>query len=222
MMILKNNNKKIMKYLNLKSKNLTMGIRTGFGYYSNPTRMVFSFSRYKFVTKMFEDFDNVLEVGAGDGFKSHIVKQFCKKLTLTDIEKDNKLSFEKTNFNKDIKFKIHNFITKPTQEKFDGIYCLDVFEHINKSKEKKFLSNIKKSLKKNGTLIVGMPSLESQKYASKGSKLGHVNCKNKKELKKFLENYFHNVFMFSMNDEVLHTGFDQMSHYIFGIASNKK
>ena len=49
--------------------------------------MVFSFSRYKFVTKMFEDFDNVLEVGAGDGFKSHIVKQFCKKLTLTDIEK---------------------------------------------------------------------------------------------------------------------------------------
>ena len=171
---------------------------------------------------MFEDFDNVLEVGAGDGFKSHIVKQFCKKLTLTDIEKDNKSSFEKTNFNKDIKFKIHNFITKPTQEKYDGIYCLDVFEHINKSKEKNFLSNLKKSLKKNGTLIIGMPSIESQKYASKGSKLGHVNCKNKKELKKLLENYFHNVFMFSMNDEVLHTGFDQMSHYIIGLASNKK
>ena len=90
-----------------------MGIRSGYGYYSNPTRMVFSFSRYKFVTKMFEGFNNVLEVGAGDGFKSHIVKQFCKKLVLTDIEEDNKNSFEKTNFNNNIKFTIHNFIKKP-------------------------------------------------------------------------------------------------------------
>ncbi len=218
----KNNNKKIMNYLNIQSKNLTMGIRTGFGYYSNPTRIVFSLSRYKFVTKMFEGFNNVLEVGAGDGFKSHIVKQFCNNLTLTDIEEDNKISFDKTNFNKKIKFKIHNFINSPTKEKFDGIYCLDVFEHINKSKEKKFISNIKNSLKTNGSLIIGMPSIESQKYASKGSKLGHVNCKNKTELKKFLKNYFHNVYMFSMNDEVLHTGFDQMSHYIIGLVSNKK
>ena len=34
-----------------------------------------------------------------------------------------------------------------------------------------------------------MPTLESQKYASKGSKLGHINCKSKKELKKLLVNF---------------------------------
>ena len=84
------------------------------------------------------------------------------------------------------------------------------------------MNNIINSLNKNGSVIIGMPSIESQKYASKGSKLGHINCKNKSELKKFLKKYFNNVFMFSMNDEVLHTGFDQMSHYIIGLATNKK
>ena len=34
--------------------------------------------------------------------------------------------------------------------------------------------------------------------------------------------HFNNVYLFSMNDEVVHTGFDQMSHYIFAIATNKK
>ena len=75
---------------------------------------------------------------------------------------------------------------------------------------------------KNGTLIVGMPSIESQKYGSTNSKKFHINCKSKKELRKTLKKFFNNVYMFSMNDEVLHTGFDQMSHYIIGLANSKK
>ena len=67
-----------------------------------------------------------------------------------------------------------------------------------------------------------MPSLESQKFASTQSKIGHVNCKSGKDLKGFFSKYFSNVFLFSMNDEVLHTGFEQMSHYLFVICTNKK
>ena len=29
-----------------------------------------------------------------------------------------------------------------------------------------------------------------------------------------LEKYFKNVFLFSMNDEVVHTGFSKMAHYL--------
>ena len=39
-------------------------------YESDPARLVFTLSRYKFVAKMFDSFDSVLEVGAGDGFKA--------------------------------------------------------------------------------------------------------------------------------------------------------
>ena len=79
-----------------------------------------------------------------------------------------------------------------------------------------------RDLNKNGVLIIGIPSLESQKYATKWSKVGHINCKSKKDFKNFLSKFFNNVFMFSMNDEVVHTGYDKMSHYLIGIACNKK
>ncbi len=35
-------------------------------------------------------------------------------------------------------------------------------------------------------------------------------------------NFFERVFIFSMNDEVLHTGFHPMSHYIFSLCTLKK
>ncbi len=67
-----------------------------------------------------------------------------------------------------------------------------------------------------------MPSLESQAYASEASRVGHVNCKTGQELKTNALKYFTNVFLFSMNDETLHIGFPQMSHYIFVECSGKK
>jgi hypothetical protein len=33
-----------------------------------------------------------------------------------------------------------------------------------------------------------------------------------------LQEFFHNVFIFCMNDEVLHTGFHKMAHYIFALG----
>ena len=214
-------NTKITNFLYKRKTSLKLGMRTSMAYESDPARLVFTLSRYKFVAKMFDSFDSVLEVGAGDGFKSPIVKQFCKKLTISDIEIKNKMDFDQIKFSK-IKFIIHNFVKNKLNRKFDGIYALDVLEHIAKREEKKFIKNICKSLKKNGTLIIGMPTLESQVYASKLSKKGHINCKTKSALKKFLSSYFNNIYMFSMNDEVVHTGYDAMSHYIFALACNKK
>jgi 2-polyprenyl-3-methyl-5-hydroxy-6-metoxy-1,4-benzoquinol methylase len=214
-------NTKITNFLYNRKKSLELGMRTSMAYESDPVRLVFTLSRYKFVAKMFDGFDTVLEVGAGDGFKSPIVKQFCKKLTISDIEIKNKIDFDQITFTK-TKYIIHNFIKHSLKQKFDGIYSLDVLEHIEKKYEKKFIKNICNSLKKNGTLIIGMPTLESQTYASKWSKEGHINCKKKNELKKFLSLYFNNIYMFSMNDEMVHTGYDAMSHYIFALACNKK
>ena len=70
----------------------------------------------------------------------------------------------------------------------------------------------------NGILIIGMPSLESQKYASPQSKAGHVNCKSGNEFRETMENYFSNCFLFSMNDEVVHTGYNKMAHYLIAVC----
>jgi predicted SAM-dependent methyltransferase len=110
----------------------------------------------------------------------------------------------------------------PVPGEFDGMYALDVLEHIVPENENKFLRNMAASLIPHGAMIIGMPSLESQDYASPMSKDGHVNCKSMPDLKKTMQRYFHSVFMFSMNDEVVHTGYHRMAHYLFALCCGKK
>ncbi len=188
----------------------------------DPKRLIFTLSRYKFVSKMFNGIDSVLEIGCGDGFGSKVVNQTVKNLTISDydplfIERFN----SDLNTKSDIKAVTHDFLEKEFSESFDAIYSLDVLEHIHPEKEDLFISNCVKSLKKDGVLIFGMPSLESQLYASQESKEGHVNCKSGNDFKECMEKYFKNVFLFSMNDEVIHTGFEKMAHYLFTLCVGK-
>lgn len=79
-----------------------------------------------------------------------------------------------------------------------------------------------KRVRGGGALILGIPSLESQVYASEGSKMEHVNCKSGEDFKEFCKKYFHHVFVFSVNDEVVHTGFYPMAHYLFALCVGVK
>lgn len=49
-----------------------------------------------------------------------------------------------------------------------------------------------------------------------------MNCKTMPELKQTMDTHFHNVFMFSMNDEVVHTGYYHMAHYIWALGVGKR
>ena len=105
-------------------------------------------------------------------------------------------------------------------QKYEAVYSLDVIEHIDPDQEDVFLRNALKFLEPNGVAIFGSPTLESQLYASKWSKEGHVNCKTGYELKALVERFFKQVFLLGMNDETLHTGYSKMSHYNFILAVN--
>lgn len=198
---------------------LPMGLMSGHAYLNDPKRLAFTLSRYKFVSKMFAGFENVLEVGCADAFASSVVLKEVKKFVACDFDAlfidDAKRNHP---FKKQISFEFHNMIDAPMKMKFKGVFSLDVLEHINKNNEDKFMRNICASLAKNGVCIIGMPSLESQLYASEISKLGHVNCKTGFELKSFLSNYFEHVFIFSMNDEVVHTGYHSMAQYLLALC----
>ena len=201
----------------------TFGLMQNYSWKLDPRRMLFAFARYKFVAKMFEGFEHVLEVGCGDASATRIVQQTVRKVTVTDFDKvfiEDIERRQQASWHLDAR--VHDMVKSPMEEQFDGVFSLDVLEHIQKVNEDAFLKNICFSLKNHGSLIIGMPSLESQVYASEGSKAGHVNCKSGNELRDFLKKYFHSVFMFSMNDEVLHTGFFPMSHYLLAVCCDKK
>lgn len=199
------------------------GLMSNYAWYDDPKRLSFHFSRYKFVSKMFSGKQNVLEVGCADAFGTRVVVQEVKNLVAIDIEPAfiadvNERMCDKWSF----KALVHDIIKAPVPGSFDAAYSLDVLEHISVDHEDAFVRNIVASLSEQGVLIIGMPSLESQQYASPASKEGHVNCKSGPDLKAFLEKYFHNVFLFSMNDEVVHTGYSKMAHYLLGVCCMKK
>jgi 2-polyprenyl-3-methyl-5-hydroxy-6-metoxy-1,4-benzoquinol methylase len=201
----------------------TLGLMTSQAWFDDPRRLTFTLSRYKFASKMLSGAESVLEVGCADAFGTRVVLQEVKKLTATDFDP---LFVEDTNHRMSKRWafecKTHDMLKGPFPGKFDGMYALDVLEHITESDEDCFLTNMVASLTEYGTMIIGMPSLESQDYASPLSKEGHVNCKSMPDLKKVMQKYFHNVYMFSMNDEVVHTGYHKMAHYLFAVCCNKK
>ncbi|MEH2483545.1 2-polyprenyl-3-methyl-5-hydroxy-6-metoxy-1,4-benzoquinol methylase [Nitrobacteraceae bacterium AZCC 2146] len=201
-----------------------LGLMMNQAWHDDPKRLTFTFARYKFVAKMLSGRKNVLEVGCGDAFPSRIVQQEVEHLTVTDFDPI---------FIEDAKSRggvgwdlagafVHDMLSGPPQGTYDGMYALDVLEHINPENEPLFLSNMIASLEDHGVLILGMPSLESQPYASKLSIEGHVNCQSSPVLKATMQKYFHNVFMFNMNDEVLHVGYHKMAHYIIAVCCDKR
>lgn len=201
-----------------------LGLMINQAWHDDPKRLTFTFARYKFAAKMLAGMERVLEVGCGDGFVSRVVLQDVGALTAVDFDPVFIADIQ-TRMNPKWAFeaRVHDILAEPVSPGgFNGAYSLDVLEHIEPADEDKYLANIAASLTDHGVFIAGMPSLESQEYASPPSKAGHVNCKTAPDLKAAMGRHFHNVFSFSMNDEVVHTGYHKMAHYIFAMGVGPK
>ncbi len=183
----------------------------------DPKRLGFVLARYKFVARMVEGMERVLEVGCADGFGSRIVRQHVGALVAIDSEFE---SIREAMANQSsvwpIDYLCHELRDEPLPG-FDAVYALDVLEHIPSKDEDQFLRSMRGS---GSVAIIGMPSLESQGYASDLSRQGHVNCKRGPDLKEALKRHWKNVFLFGMNDETLHTGFAPMAHYRLALCTS--
>ena len=208
---------------NIPNESFKLGRYTTQAYYDDPACLSFITSRYKFAAKMLSGKNTVLEIGCGDGFGGAIVAQRVNKLICTDINKplleDNA---SRMGYFSNIKYHYHDFRDAPYPEKVDAIYLVDVIEHIFKKEEKQFLTNLTSSLNEKGVCLIGTPNITANKYASEFSKEGHINLKDHESLNVIGEKYFENFFHFSMSDEVVHTGYSPMSHFLWLLSVNPK
>lgn len=201
----------------------SLGLMTSWAWQDDPKRLAFTLARYKFVAKMLINSCSVLEVGCSDAFASRIVRQEVESLTAIDFDPSFiKDANSRNNSRWPIDFKLHDMLKGPVSGTFDGVYSLDVLEHIKQEDETTFIKNSITPLTEYGVAVIGMPSLNSQPYASPQSKLGHINCKQQGEFRELMLKFFHNVFMFSMNDEVVHTGYHAMAHYHIALCCGKR
>lgn len=200
-----------------------LGLMSNQVWHDDPRRLAFVLARYKFVSKMLAGMERVLEVGCADAFATRIVGQEVGRITAVDFDPVFIADVEARNDARwPIDARVHDMLAGPVAGPFDAAYAIDVLEHIPADREDLFLGNIVASLDTHGVLIVGIPSLESQVHASPPSRAGHVNCKTGADLRATVARFFHNVFLFSMNDEVVHTGFTPMAHYLFAIGCGSR
>ena len=198
---------------------ISLGPFTSYSLRYDPRHLAFVLSRYKFVAKMLEGRERVMEIGSGDGFGIPLVAAAVKHLYAIDWD----ARFLDGNARRlthlsNVSFLMTNLNVESPDLKADAAYWIDVIEHLDAETEGTVIENIIRCLPDDGVLLTGTPNKTAHQYASHQSKALHINLKTMEELRTLMQRYFHNVFMFGMNDEVLHTGYAPMCHYIWSLA----
>jgi 2-polyprenyl-3-methyl-5-hydroxy-6-metoxy-1,4-benzoquinol methylase len=201
---------------------LALGSYFSFQALNDPGHLLFTLSRYKFASKMlpWDSPVDVLELGCAEGFGTLFLAVGGHKVTAVDFDQAAIDHARKTIKRPNILFQHTDFMGRKLGS-FQAVISLDVIEHIPHSEEKVFVQTVSDNMDENGFCIIGTPNETAKEYASKASKIGHVNLFTGERLRSLMAGYFKNVFMFGMNDEVLHTGFPPMCHYLIALCSGK-
>lgn len=205
----------------LGNNKITFSHHWSYNYFNDPKRLGFVLSRYKFAHKMIPKNSKILELGCSEGIGSTILCENAKAYVGIDLDK-SAIDVAINNFsNPTFTFINDDFLGKKYGD-FDAVVSLDVVEHIYKEHEKLFFDTINDNLSEKGLCIIGTPNITAAQYASDASKIGHVNLYSQERLEKKMKEYFHQVFCFGINDEIVHTGFASMKHYLIVIGCHKK
>ena len=106
----------------------------------------------------------------------------------------------------------------PSDDQFDAVVSLDVIEHLTVDQGHSLVAEMSRRLKPGGLLVIGSPSIWSYPYQSPISQVSHVKCYDLPELETLIENFVDRTISFSMNDELVHTGYHKMAWYYFVIG----
>ncbi|RTL57745.1 MAG: class I SAM-dependent methyltransferase [Rhodocyclaceae bacterium] len=205
------------------TEEIPLGPWTSYSMRHDPKHMAFVLARYKFCAKMLSGKARVLEVGCGDGFGTPIVAQEVGKLHCVDWEERNIVgNRRRLAFLGNVTFDVADVSSAPPPGEYDAIFNIDVIEHLEPAYERPFVENMVSCLSKDGVMIIGTPNESASQYATHRSDHQHINLKNAKTLKELSDRYFANTFIFSMNDEMVHTGYYPMAHYLFAVGVGRK
>ena len=197
-----------------------LGKHLSYQFYKSPRRILHMMSYYKFASKLIGRGKNVLDIGCGEGLGTWLLAVECGQAKGIDTDseavkvgksnwKDARISFESSDF------------LKIKQKAFDAVVNFDVIEHILPENSARFFKKISECLVHDGIAIIGTPNITSDQYASPVTRKGHVNIYSGERLEEEMKKYFHHVFMFGANDEVVHTGFLPMAHYLIAVGCRK-
>jgi GT2 family glycosyltransferase/ubiquinone/menaquinone biosynthesis C-methylase UbiE len=147
----------------------------------------------------------VLDIASGEGYGTAILAKHADKVFGVDID-PKAIEHAKKEYSgiKNIEFLIGNANNIPLpDDSIDIVVSYETIEHIDELTQKKFLSEIKRVLKKEGQLIVSTPDKTnySDRYDHKNE--FHLKEFTSDEFFKFLKNYFKYVTPYLQGYEIV-------------------
>jgi len=197
------------------------GYHWSYNFRNDPKRLGFVLSRYQFAAKMVGKGKVLLELGCSDGIGIPFLAKHAKSYTGVDLDRAALEGAKANHPEKKCRFIEENFMGREYGI-FDGIISLDVVEHIPQELEDLYFRTLYQNLNDAGVCVVGTPNITAASHASLMSEAGHINLYSQERLVSKMRESFHHVFPFGMNDEIVHTGFGPMAHYLICVACHKK
>jgi 2-polyprenyl-3-methyl-5-hydroxy-6-metoxy-1,4-benzoquinol methylase len=188
---------------------------------NSPRRLLHMLSYYKFAAKMIGKNQEILEIGCSEGLGTVVLAESSKRCLAVDID-HFAIESAQSNFTSPRLTFATKDILKGVLGEFDAVVNFDTIEHIEPGMANEFLKAMVSNLKPNGMMVLGTPSLTSDAYANPITRAGHINLYSAERLQENLSQFFHRVMIFSANDEVVHTGFAPLAHYLIAVGVHPK
>lgn len=194
------------------------GSHLGYWMHETPRRMLHSSSYYKFAAKMIGRERRVLDIGCGEGLGTWLLAVECGSAVGIDFDEEAIACGRSAWPGEQIELRCGDAFELATDEDWDAVVNFDVIEHIEPEHAGAFLDKIAGLLTPEGVAVIGTPNVTTRQYASAVTNAGHINLYDAERLVGELRERFEFVFLFGANDEVVHTGFPPMSHYLIALA----
>lgn len=202
-------------------RRIVFGRHLAYWYHHSPRRFLHSMSYYKFAAKLIGPSKRVLDVACGEGLGTWLLAVENGLAHGLDLDEDAIVHARRNFEDPRIRFSCENFFEMPLTT-WDAVVNFDLIEHILPENVDGFWQRVTACLEHDGVAIVGTPNLASDTYASPVTRAGHVNLYAGERLTEEMGRYFHHVFLFAANDEVVHTGFLPLAHYLIAVGCRKK
>lgn len=183
-----------------------------------PRRLLHLLSYYKFAARMIGPARRVLEVGCSEGLGTLLLAESAEYCLGIDTDADAIAHAKES-----LRHGVHGhlaFVTTALEDmraiRFDAVVCLDTIEHVAPEAEGAFIADLARLAE--DIAIIGTPNIEAAKWANRHSLAGHINLFDHERFRAALEREFRRVFLFGANDEVVHTGFLPMAHYLLALC----
>ena len=187
----------------------------------NPLMTAVKLARFKFPARMLGPKDDVLDLGCGRGYGTYFYSSMTEGRVI-GVDYFTDITQVRSQISRPNLQYIEEDLRKPSEKllalRHDAIISVDVIEHFSREGGTAIIEQFSNTLNPGGMMILGTPNRRSAEWRSEQSKKVHIHEYEPEELREVCDRYFKRTFLFSMNDEIVHTGFSKLAWFFYIVA----